>query len=149
MHQLRRPHDPAAEHLADGLVAEADAEHGHHPGEGLDARAGDAGVFGPARARGEQHGVGRGRRLVDRERVVAVHDRLGAQLTQVLDEVVDEAVVVVDHEHAHGASVTGQFERHTPVTSTSTSVDFSEYRQSCPVLDNVTCALLATVAPPV
>ena len=33
------------------------------------------------------------------DRVVAVHDRLGAELTQVLHEVVDERVVVVDHEH--------------------------------------------------
>ena len=44
--------------------------------------------------------------LVEGERVVAVHDRLGAELAQVLDEVVDERVVVVDdedpggHEHA-------------------------------------------------
>ena len=30
---------------------------------------------------------------------MAVHDRLGAQLTEVLHEVVDERVVVVDHEH--------------------------------------------------
>ena len=42
--------------------------------------------------------------LVERDRVVAVHDRLGAELTEVLHEVVDERVVVVDHEHAgHGA----------------------------------------------
>ena len=30
---------------------------------------------------------------------MAVHDRLRAELTQVLHEVVDERVVVVDHEH--------------------------------------------------
>ena len=34
------------------------------------------------------------------ERVVAVHDRLRAELPEVLHEVVDERVVVVDHEHA-------------------------------------------------
>ena len=42
---------------------------------------------------------------------MAVHERLGAQLAQVLDEVVDERVVVVDDEHprAHcGASVGGR-----------------------------------------
>ena len=38
--------------------------------------------------------------LVDGERVVAVDDGLGTELTEVLDEVVDERVVVVDHENA-------------------------------------------------
>ena len=32
--------------------------------------------------------------------IVAMHDRLGAELTEVLHEVVDEAVVGVDHENA-------------------------------------------------
>ena len=36
------------------------------------------------------------------ERVVAVHQRVRPQLTQVLDEVVDERVVVVDHEDPAG-----------------------------------------------
>jgi hypothetical protein len=34
------------------------------------------------------------------ERVVAVHERLRAELTQILHEVVDEGVVVVDDDHA-------------------------------------------------
>ena len=38
--------------------------------------------------------------LVEGQRVAAVHERLGAQLAQVLDEVVDERVVVVDDQHA-------------------------------------------------
>ena len=33
---------------------------------------------------------------------MTVHDGLGAELTEVLHEVVDERVVVVDHEHARG-----------------------------------------------
>ena len=43
-------------------------------------------------------------RLIDGEGIVAVHQRLSPQLTQVLDEVVDERVVVVDHQYpaAHG-----------------------------------------------
>ena len=36
--------------------------------------------------------------LLRRDRVVAVHDRLCPQLTEVLHEVVDERVVVVDHQ---------------------------------------------------
>ena len=59
---------------------------------------------GPGR---DQERVGLERaHLVERDVVVAVHDRLGAELTEVLHEVVDERVVVVDHEHAgsgHGA----------------------------------------------
>ena len=39
--------------------------------------------------------------LVDRRGVVAHDLGLRAQLTQVLDEVVGEAVVVVDHQHLH------------------------------------------------
>ena len=41
------------------------------------------------------------------ERVVAVDDRLGAELAQLLDEVVDERVVVVDEEDpgAHGPAI--------------------------------------------
>ena len=38
-------------------------------------------------------------RLVDGELVVADDHRVGAQLAEVLDEVVDEAVVAVDHEN--------------------------------------------------
>ena len=37
--------------------------------------------------------------LVERHGIVAVHDRLRAQLPEVLHEVVDERVVVVDDEH--------------------------------------------------
>ncbi len=66
---------------------------------------------GPARTGRDQHRVGlEGAHLVERDRVVAVDDRLGAQLTQVLDEVVDERVVVVDHQHArHGGIVAYSF----------------------------------------
>src|SRR5215210_6417811 len=54
-----------------------------------------------ARAGGDEHGVGdEGLELGQRHLVVSVHDGLGAQLPQVLHEVVDERVVVVDHQHA-------------------------------------------------
>ena len=107
---VRRAHDLAAVELADALVPEAHAEHGH---------AALAEVRGSRRSRarrpragpgpGEiEHRVGLERaHLVEGDRVVAVHDRLGAELTEVLHEVVDERVVVVDHEHArHGTAST-------------------------------------------
>ncbi len=50
MHQLRRPDHVAAHGLADGLVAEADAENGRGRLEAIDQRKADAGwsgVLGP------------------------------------------------------------------------------------------------------
>jgi hypothetical protein len=76
----------------------------------LDRVVRHAGVLGPARARRHEHRVGREvDERVEVERVVAVHHGLGAQLSEILREVVDERVVVVDHEHArgHGVTVTG------------------------------------------
>ena len=102
MHHVRRAHDVAAVELADALQPEAHAEHRHAVlAEVPDRLVREAGVGGPARTGRDQHRVGRERvHLVERDRVVAVHDRLRAQLPEVLHEVVDERVVVVDHEHA-------------------------------------------------
>ena len=55
--------------------------------------------LGSPRAGGQQDPVGvEGQRLVDGDLVVADDDRLGPQLTQVLDEVVGKRIVVVDNE---------------------------------------------------
>src|SRR4051794_26866799 len=98
------PDDPAAERLAHRLVAEADAE-------GLDARLGeaahhldaDAGLVGRARAGAHDDAVVVSlQQLVDRGGVVSDHVEVGPELAQVLDEVVGERVVVVDHQDPHG-----------------------------------------------
>ena len=49
MHELRGPHDPAAERLAQGLVAEADAEERHRRSGGSSSRLipASSGVPGP------------------------------------------------------------------------------------------------------
>ena len=66
---------------------------------------GSSGLPGTRR---HEHGVGLERaQLVERDRVVAVDDRLGAELPEVLHEVVDERVVVVDDEHPHRGNATG------------------------------------------
>ena len=103
---------PAAEDVADGLVAEADAEHRHaRAGGGRDQRRTRCrrppGGPGPGESRTASGSRASASSTV--ERVVAVDDRLGAELTEVLDEVVDEAVVVVDDEHpgGHGAEPAG------------------------------------------
>src|SRR5215212_8666872 len=100
-------HDLAAERLGERLVAEADPQR-RHPGLGeaphrLDR---DARLVGCARARRDDHAVPLAlEQLADGRRVVAHGLDLRPQLTQVLDEVVGEGVVVVDHEDArHGHS---------------------------------------------
>ena len=116
VHHLRGAHDLAAEQLADALVAETHAEHRdagrsehpdrvvRHPGVlGM-----GPGIAGTGR---DEHRVGLERdQRVDRQGVVTVDDGLGAELTEVLHEVVDERVVVVDHEHAwsHIGTVPGR-----------------------------------------
>ena len=98
-------HDPPAEDLADALQAEAHAEHRATAGEVADHVVAEPRIVGRAGARGDEHGVGiELDQLVEGPGVVAVHERLGPQLTEVLDEVVDERVVVVDDQHpgAHG-----------------------------------------------
>src|SRR5450756_1058447 len=87
-------------HLADGLVPEADAEHR----QALGAEARDGVHADPRLVRcagaGRDDEMRRLRRgdLVQRHAVVALHGDLGAELAQVLHQVVGERVVVVDHE---------------------------------------------------
>ena len=111
VHHPLGPLDPAAVELADALVAEADAEHRHAAlAEVADRVVREPGVLRPARAGRDEHRVRLERpHLVEAHRVVAVDDGLGAELTEVLDEVVDERVVVVDHQHpgAHDGDATG------------------------------------------
>ena len=89
-----------AEGLRDRLMAQADAEdRGARLGGGAHHRHGDAGAGRACRARGEQHpGDSEVGEFVDVDGVVAPHDAPDAQLPEVLDQVVDEAVEVVDDE---------------------------------------------------
>lgn len=61
------------------------------------------GPFRGARTGAEQDGADVVE-LVELDLVVAPDHRVGAELGQVMDQVVDEAVVVVDDEDAHGSS---------------------------------------------
>ena len=92
--------DLAAEGLADRLVAEADADERRAGlGGGGDQREADAGVVGGAGAGGEQDGGGAHRhRRLHVDLVVAADLRVGPELAQVVEEVVGEAVVIVDQE---------------------------------------------------
>jgi Cell division protein CrgA len=102
VHDAWRPHHLASVELPDALVAEAHAEDGNAAfAEGADGIVRHASVLGSPGSWRHEDGVGRQRlELRQGDLVVAMDDRLGAQLPQVLDEVVNEGVVVVDHHHA-------------------------------------------------
>ena len=63
-----------------------------------------SGVHGPGETT-TRSGRG-GEQLIDARAVVANYLDLGAELAEVLDEVVGEGVVVVDHERSHATSLT-------------------------------------------
>ena len=97
--------DLAAVHVVDALVAEADAQHRRLSRERADYVPRDAGVVRVARPRRDDHVVGVQRvALRQCHLVVPVDHHVGAQLAQVLVQVVREAVVVIDQEHRHRSS---------------------------------------------
>src|SRR3954454_16328935 len=98
--------DGCAERLPHRLMPQADAEGGHAGlGEAAGDREADAGLVRRARA-GRDHDalVGSLEQPVGVGLVVADDLDVRAQLAEVLDEVVGEAVVVVDDEDPHGQS---------------------------------------------
>src|SRR5262245_8949025 len=106
VHQGRRTHDPAAIDLADGLMAEADAEDRHcRPGplDQLEANPGAVGIAWSGREHDRLGGFCQD--LIHGDLVVAIDARGGAQFAEEMDEVVGEAVVVID-QREHGGSVT-------------------------------------------
>src|SRR3954452_6135291 len=96
-------HDPSPERLGQRLVAEADAQHGHADARQRgDRRHRHARLVRRARSRRYHRAVRRALdQLLDRGHVVAHHLGLRPQLAEVLDEVVGERVVVVEHQDAH------------------------------------------------
>jgi hypothetical protein len=99
--QLGCAHHDGTEGLGDRLVAQADPQHGGALlGRRTDHRHGHAGAGGCAGSGGEQDScdveIGE---LVHVDGVVAPDDGADAELAEVLDQVVDEAVEVVDDEN--------------------------------------------------
>src|SRR5262245_1608484 len=101
VHQRRRAHDAAAIDLADGLMAEADAEDRHGRAGALDKLEANPGAVGIARSGRKYDRLGGFRQdLVHADLVVAIDARRGAQFAKEMDEGVGEAVVVIDQrEH--------------------------------------------------
>src|ERR1700726_3044233 len=103
MHGWMQRH-PAAEGLGERLVAEADTGRGYsglrHPSHDLER---DAGLVRRARP-GRNHApfIALALKELCHGRAVVAHGlHVGAQLAQVLDEVVGERVIVVDDEDSH------------------------------------------------
>ena len=102
MHDLGGAHDLTAVDLADALMAEADAEDRQPPRRRstrsrrwrCPRSSGGPDPGDISRSARLRRRVGRG------DRVIADDDRIGAELAEVLHEVVDEAVVVVDDDDA-------------------------------------------------
>jgi serine/threonine-protein kinase len=104
--QLRGALDDGPVDRAEGLVTQADPE--HRPadrGAAADDRGAGARVLGRPGTGTDQHAVDLVDEIDQAVDVVAPHHRLRAELGEVLDEVVDEAVVVVDDEDPHRPSV--------------------------------------------
>ena len=107
VHRFGRAHDAAAIDLADGLMAQAHAQDRHVAGGLFDHLQADAGLVGGAGA-GRQHDAFRlhRQRLGGRDLVIADHVHLRAQLAQIMEEVVGEAVIVIDQKK-HGCLAAG------------------------------------------
>jgi len=107
MHELLGAHDGAAECGADALMAQANAEDRQLAGKALDGADRDAGLGRRARTGRDHEAVDALADpfgdFVERDLVIAGDLHVGAQFTQVLDDVVGKAVVVVDHQQ-HGCS---------------------------------------------
>src|SRR3989442_5194112 len=106
VHHVLRAHHPAAESMADRLMAEADAEQRYPPGRFRDQSQGDARLVRRARPGPDRDVRGPQRLdLDDRNLVVSENPDRDTQLLQVLHQVVREGIVVVDHRD-HAASAT-------------------------------------------
>jgi hypothetical protein len=99
VHQPGRPHHQASKSLADGLVAQANPQDRDHAGKTFNYRQGDAGLVRRAGTRRNDNGFRlKLLYLLAGNLIIANHLYLPAQFAQVLDQVVGERIVVVDHQ---------------------------------------------------
>ena len=99
VHDFRRANDASAESVADGLMAQADAEQRNFAPELADDFDDDAGFFRRAGAGGNHDAVGLlGGDIGEGDLVVAMDFELFAQLAEILRQVIGERIVVVDEQ---------------------------------------------------
>ncbi len=105
VHQALGPDHFAAISLPDRLVAQADPQDRQVRRRPAQQRQADPGLVGRTGPRRQQHRFRRhGQGVLHRDLVVAPDKRLCPQLVHIVDEVVGEAVVVIDHQD-HGSDV--------------------------------------------
>src|SRR5215470_10288808 len=100
MHESGRSYDFSAENFADSLVSQAHAKDRRGFVEVSNDVLSDAGSYGSSRSgrNDDARGV-EALDFFDSDLVVAMNTQLLAKLAKVLDEVVGEGVVVVDHQN--------------------------------------------------
>ena len=101
MHENGCAHNFATINLADGLVTEANTEKREFSLVSLNQFKADPGLIGRAGAGREHDGFClRIEDLVDRNLVVPVHLASGAELAEIVNQIIGEAVVIIDkYEH--------------------------------------------------
>src|SRR5579883_747442 len=106
MHRRRRTHHPPAEHFTDALMPQANAKRGDARPQAFDDGVRDACLTRRAGSRRNDDLIGSQRfSLLQRDLIVAIDLHLCAQFSEILVEVVGEAVVVVyQQEHRASAS---------------------------------------------
>src|SRR5262245_54953194 len=111
VHRLRRADNVATVGLADGLMAEADAQDRHFGPRLCDQLEANAGLVGGAGA-GRQDDPLRGQLqdLDDRNFIVAEHLAACAELAQVVHEIIGKAVIVIDQDQ-HGNDLGDRYGR--------------------------------------
>ncbi len=105
MDEPRRAHHLSAEHLADALMAQADAQQRAGWPQAADHLVRDARVRWIAGAGGDHDVAGtQGLQRVGRDGVIAIDLDFGPQLAEILHEVVGERIVVINHGNHCAAS---------------------------------------------
>src|SRR4051794_17497654 len=100
MHRYWRPHDLAAQYLANCLMAEANAKRRNGRRRLADELKANAGVIRCARTRREHDCLGiSGHHVISADLIIAMNDDGCAQSAEVVEQVESEAVVVVDEDY--------------------------------------------------
>ena len=99
MNGFRSSNNFSSQSSSNRLVPQTHPQNGNRGSKFADQIARNSSFRGSTRA-GRDHDSGRGHRanFVERDRVVAYHDRLTAQFDEVSSKVMNEAVVIVDQQ---------------------------------------------------
>src|SRR5438552_6673036 len=111
MHGFTCSHNSGTIDLSDGLVTQTDAEDGKTTIGELDEFHADSCLVWSARTRRENYGLGVQRKRFRRGQiVVSAYDNFSAQLSEIVEQVVGKAVVVID-----------QKQQNAPISQTASS----------------------------